>query len=184
MAGLRVAIDLAQEVGTDQIVCVEHCHHVICLRCRLDAREEPANGMSLADEVCIRALIDNGTVCTGYVSGLIGTVVRDDVDIEELTWIFLPSQRIQHVADDVRLVVRRYGHGKPRDRVLQRGFAPLPEPEQRHDRLVCRQEEDTVLHNSQQRVAKLSYDIRSWMHFIFSCTDNDPASAFVSDNFI
>nr|WP_243622465.1 hypothetical protein [Candidatus Cryosericum odellii] len=145
MARLRITIDLAEEVGADQIVRVEYRYHVIRRARGLDAREEPADSVALAGQDRIRAFIDNGSVPTGHVGGIVRAVVRDDVDVEELTWIGLPCQGIQHVANDMRLVMRRNEHGKPRDGVSQRWFAPLEEREQRHDRLVRKQDEDTVL---------------------------------------
>jgi hypothetical protein len=145
VAHLRITVDLAQEVSTDQVVRVEYRHHVVRRACRLDARQEPADSVALAGQDRIRAFIDNGSVPTGHVGGIVRAVVRDDVDVEELTWIGLPCQRIQHVADDMRLVMRRNEHGKPREGVSHRWFAPLEEPEQRHDRLIGEQDEDTGL---------------------------------------
>ena len=103
-------IDLAQIVRLQQIVRVKDHKHVVLAQTLglFDALQQIVDGIALAHLLLVEALKDRSPVLSGDLGGLVGTVVGDHIDLDQLLGIVLGRDAAQQMADHVFLISGRH----------------------------------------------------------------------------
>ena len=99
------AVHLGDVVGRQQVIGVEDEEAVKDLAIvGFDMAQQLLEGVALADQDPVKALVDHSAVLPGHLGGVVGAVVGHYEDRDQLAGVVLGADGVQQMADDRRLI--------------------------------------------------------------------------------
>lgn len=103
----NVPVHLLDIVGGEEVIGVKDEVAIVSGRdVPRDMGEERLEGVALTDLLAVEALIDNRAALARDARGVVGAVVGEDIDREQLARVRLCAQAREQVADDGGFVAR------------------------------------------------------------------------------
>ena len=107
MPGGERAVHLLDIVGGEEVIGVKDEVAIVSGRdVPRDMGEERLEGVALTDLLAVEALIDDRAALARDARGVVGAVVGEDIDREQLARVCLGAQAREQVADDGGFVAR------------------------------------------------------------------------------
>ena len=105
-------VHLGNIVRVEPVIGVEDEERVVPLRVPggLHAVQQVGQRVAFADLLLVEPFDDMAAAAAGHVGGVVGAVVRHQPDVDQIGRVGLRVNRIDEIADDVRLVARGDQH--------------------------------------------------------------------------